>query len=811
MDILKKKIRVATTVSVDETDSLEPGVVMDGGPVASGPGFSLTEKISFVLFVASVFLLMVGFLPASFGVSVEVVKRISFISLTILSFFFFLLAKLEEGVVVLPKNKIIFAGFGVLLATGLSTIFSDSIFTSFSGLALDVDTFFFVVILFLSLFLSSIFFQDSGRAFYFYLTFAIGALLVFGVDILNMFFGFLPAGKIGNLIGKVNDMGVVWGLLLIISVLALETESLFSKLKKPLILLASVSVIGLIFVNFDLLWMLLAGVLLVLFVLSLFINGPFGYFSNADRIVSNKKSIIVRASFISLAVVVVCLLSVNTIGSLLVKLDLNQTEVRPSWSSTWEVAKSTLAESPVFGSGPNTFSGQWVKFKPADVNESIFWNTDFNVGVGRLPTYVVTVGGLGSVAWMIFLGMFVFYGIKSLFSPSVDELRKFFLSTSFVSALYLWIVSIIYVPDTVVFSFAFIFTGLMVGLMTGDDISKKYQFDFSLNPKAGFVSIVVIIFLIVGTVTSGYYSYKELAAIYNFQKGSYLVNTNGDVEGSIKRVATAVSFAPKDVYYRALSELYILSIRNLFSSKGLSQAELGTRFDSLLSSAVDSARKATEYNESNYLNWVSLGFIGESVVTLKTVEGAYDLALASYDKVAKLNPLSPISDLRLARLELANSNPRKAKIHLENSLAKKQNFTEALFLLSQIDADRGNIKEAIKKADQAVLFSPNETGLLFHQGFLKYLNKDYQGSVFALERAVSLNPKYSNARYFLGLSYSYLDQGKKALEQFREIQVLNPENEEIKKIISNLEDNVDPLKGIVPRPENKDKLPLDDK
>ncbi len=82
----------------------------------------------------------------------------------------------------------------------------------------------------------------------------------------------------------------------------------------------------------------------------------------------------------------------------------------------------------------------------------------------------------------------------------------------------------------------------------------------------------------------------------------------------------------------------------------------------------------------------------------------------------------------------------------------------------------------------------------------------------ALERAVALVPTYSNAKYFLGLAYSKEGMVEDALTQFKQIQALNPDNAEIKVIISNLEAGNAPLAEVKPplddKPEKRSKLPV---
>ena len=79
--------------------------------------------------------------------------------------------------------------------------------------------------------------------------------------------------------------------------------------------------------------------------------------------------------------------------------------------------------------------------------------------------------------------------------------------------------------------------------------------------------------------------------------------------------------------------------------------------------------------------------------------------------------------------------------------------------------------------------------------------------MIVLERAVALNENYSNARYFLGLIYARGGNNEKALAEFRKILDLNPGNQEIAAIITNLEQGREPLAGISPPAPEPEKRP----
>ena len=85
-------------------------------------------------------------------------------------------------------------------------------------------------------------------------------------------------------------------------------------------------------------------------------------------------------------------------------------------------------------------------------------------------------------------------------------------------------------------------------------------------------------------------------------------------------------------------------------------------------------------------------------------------------------------------------------------------------------------------------------------------------AIEAFEKAISLNDSYSNARYFLGLSYYNLNRTADAINQFEIVQSLNPDNKEVALILKNLKEGRAPFSDAVPpidsKPEKRGKLPI---
>ena len=190
----------------------------------------------------------------------------------------------------------------------------------------------------------------------------------------------------------------------------------------------------------------------------------------------------------------------------------------------------------------------------------------------------------------------------------------------------------------------------------------------------------------------------------------------------------------------------------------------------------------------------------------------YENALQAYDAAIKINRLNPAIYLDLAQLQASQNKLDLALQAVGAALQVKNNYIDAVFMLSQIYAAQGNLKDAITAATIATQINPQNPLLFFQLGLLEYNNKNYQASANALEKAVALSPVYANAHYFLGLSYSRLNQNELAIQEFTGLVESNPDNQEVALILSNLQSGRSPFTDaklpVTPTPERRAKPPI---
>ncbi len=786
------------------------------------------ERVASWCLLLLAFLLPIFFVPA-LSFPIQFSKALLLSGLVLVAFCLWVAARLKDGRFVIPNSPLLFALAVVVGFSALSGLFSGSIAASLLGQGFEIGTTLNILILSVLTFLIPVMFRKKEQIFGSYLAFLASFLLIALFHLFRLLFSpdFLSLGifpdTVSNTIGKWNDLGVFFGVSTLLSLITVEFLSLSWLFRTLIYLSLAISLFFLAVVNFSMVWFVL-GLFSLIFLVYLISFSR----SNSSRVQGEGDTETVSMgalphrrlpvpSLIVLLISVIFILAGNTIGNQIgTALNISQIEARPSWSATFLVARQTLIKNPLFGAGPNQFISEWLKYKPEGINSTIFWNVDFDFGVGLIPTFLVTTGILGMLAWVAFFLAFLYFGFKAILSNFGSTRSQYLVLSSFFVSLFLWIFTIFYIPSLTIFFLAFLFTGLFIASLTILNMAPTRTISFVSDPRAGFVSVLLLILLLIGGVTLGYVLVQKYAASVFFQQGVISFNTEGSIDKSEKLIARAAAMDPRDLYYRFLTELSLMRMNALLSQypNTVSAELVRTKFQSMLGTALLNARLAVAQGPQNYQNHMVLGRVYEAVVPLK-IEGAYEAALTSYTEALMLNPKSPAIHLIMARLEAVKGDNAKARENIALALREKNNYTEAIFLLSQIEAQEGNIKAAILSVEAASVIAPDDPTVFFQLGLLRFNDKDYRGAASALERAVTLNPVYANAKYFLGLSYEKLKRTAEAITQFTDLKVTNPDNKEVDLILQNLKAGRDPFSDAAPpvdaAPEKRSKLPVAEK
>lgn len=786
------------------------------------------ENLTFTILAALLALAPIFFIPSIF-ISSPFTKSILMSVGTIIAFVSFLIILIKKGYFDFVKSPVILA-LGILTLVYLvASIFSSSSVGSFLGYGFEIGTFSSILLMAVLAYLVSVSFHDSKKLFAANFIFLIVSGVLAVLQTVLVLFGqhSLPAGSfinfLANTIGKTSELGVFFGVSVLMSLMALEILRLSRVYKNILHLILLLSLFVVAVVNFLTVWYVLGFVVLMFFIYQMtFLNTVASRMAvvasttggSETRLQSPRRKIAGR----TLSVAIIALIFVLPVGrdiaqNLSVKFKVNNFEVRPSLSATYEIFEKTVKTSPVLGPGPNRFSAQWQIYRP-DVNLSNFWNANFDYGIGFVPTAFVETGIFGILAWVVFILSILYVGFRALAVRSTDQMTRYFVISSFVATLFLWVMNVVYIPGPAIFALSFFFTGLFVASAAMVGVGSRIPVSFLGRPKASFIIVTLSVCVLIGSVGLGYILFERGRASIYFQKGVRILNSDGGINESEGLILRALALTKNDIYYRTIAELNIVKMNNLIAAaSGKSEVSEMERndFQNALTVATESARLAERRDPANFENRAIVAKVYATAIPVQ-IDGAYETSKTKYEEALKLSPKNPALFLSLARVEVAKGALPAAEEYIKKALELKWNYPDAIFLQSQIDAAKGNLPAATRAVEQIAVITPNDPLVYFRLGLLKYEAKNFTGAVEAFEKSISLVPVYANAKYFLGLSYAKTGRLSDAISQFNDLKTTNPENREIDAILGNLKAGQDPFADTSSeadsKPEKRQELPV---
>ncbi len=703
---------------------------------------------------------------------------------------FFILARLRRGNVIVPPLPLLGALWIVPIAYLLSALFSGTnLVTAFFGTDLESDTLGFMVLMAAIATLTALAFRRGPH----YRTFFKWGAVLMGVVLVAQL-GFIIVGKIApslvtptvNLVGTFGDLGILIGLALTLTLLALRFLTITGRARIAIYVGAAIGLAVLALVNSQIVWGMVALVALGLFIEAIMKKRPQGDDADFDgvSVVSGERdmetaepdSSALAAPLITLLVALFFLIGGSTIGNALVTaFNANVIDVRPSWQSTFDVGSHTYATSPIFGSGPGTFGTQWLKFRDRSLNDTIFWNVDFTSGIGYLPTSFVTTGVIGVLAWLAFLGMLRFFGIRALlFRTPSDPFMRYVSLASFTGTLYVFVLSILTVPGPIVLMVGFMMLGIFISSLRYGRERREYGVIFARSPRIGFVIVFGLTLLLLASVVAAYVVVERYLGDLAYATAT-VDYAKSDLAGATTAVNRSILFAPSERAYQLAAAIGIARMRQIVANTALSPADAQQQFQAALTGGIQAGTTATRLWPKNYQNWVMLGNVYETVVPLN-IEGAFDNAKAAFTQAQTLSPTNPTLPFILAQLEIAKGNGAPAEEDLVKAITLKHDYTQAIFLLSQLQAQEGKAKEALQAAEAAAYFAPTDPTVLFQVGILRSANGNTDGAIQALQAAIQANPQYANAHFFLGVMYAIKGDLAKSLTELNTVAAFSPDN-----------------------------------
>lgn len=739
---------------------------------------------TFLLFL----LIPVFFLPVPWMTVAQGKVLLSTVIVTI-GFLAWIAMSLKESESRIPKSPLLVAALLVPLAYLTSALVAGPSWESLVGGGGGQDTVLNFIIWYFALFLSAIVLGGTqGGPVRGLRLLLIGTILVLSVQVIRLAvpsftFGGAMQFPTSSVIGSWHDLAIYLAVTLFLSLSLLPTNVASGAWRY----VSSIVVIGsfalLLIINYTDVWLGLAGAAFLFALLR------FRGLSSGSQHVGFRGALM----FLVIAGASIGLYFGASLlqRSLPTALQITQVEVRPSWQGTFAIGREVFAKPTqlFFGSGPNTFSREWDRYKPLSVNETQFWDTDFYYGVGFIPTSFVTTGVAGLIAWF-FVCAVLLRSLVSVFrhAHTISYVRAVLV----LSAVFLTAYHVVYVPGPALSLLTFLILGVMVGEEMLSGAISRARFSLSFQTWRGKVSAIALSLFGLVLLFASVQSMRALISDMFVNHSVITYRVTGDISKSSRSVGRALLVLPgSDRAHRAGVELGLLQFAELAAAADSSQ-DAQNALQGSLNATIQHGLAAVSIESSDYQNWLTLAKL-YSELAGAGVSGAEQQAREAYVEVATKNPTSPLPSFGLAQLDLLRDDDASASTNLEKALSIKPDLAAAHFLLSQIHARAGKLSDALRHASAVVQIVPQDSLGWYNAGTILYASGEYANAVGALERAVSLQENYANALFLLGLSYFRLDRVEDSLRVLRAIAVTNPDDVTLKNVIEKIEGGENPF------------------
>lgn len=433
-------------------------------------------------------------------------------------------------------------------------------------------------------------------------------------------------------------------------------------------------------------------------------------------------------------------------------------QLNPSYSAGLDIVKDSWGsdiKNTLVGAGPEMFTIEYEKYKSAELNASEvgYWGVNFSDANAEVITWLVSHGILGALAWLLFVFGFIFLFFRELRRKDVSNLEI----GLFASWLFIVVTKFLYQSPVSVEIFFWLLPAMFMVISGASRGYKKERvYNFQAGSTKTLIVFTVLIILIVVGVGGLYLSLQRWVAESAFAGAVSLENNSDNRDKIIEKATKAVSLNPYDArYYSALSQVLLDKVDDVISeaSQGVNgeqqlDVDQAQEIQNLTVAAFNSLKRAEALDPQNTALLIT---IAESYQRMSVyVGGAIDRAIDIYNTAAELEPINPFLKTRLAQLYLIRDG-----FFLNPSLTKS---------------------DGIDKARRQ------------------------------LEAALSLNPRYSNAHYFLGFIKDRVGDRTGALEHFIFILSANPDIQAIQIIVQNLQNGFPALGP--PRPPAAELAPV---
>lgn len=486
-------------------------------------------------------------------------------------------------------------------------------------------------------------------------------------------------------------------------------------------------------------------------------------------------------------------------------------EVSPSYQLSLDVAKNSLKNNFLIGSGPATYGYDFSLYKPQNFNLNPYYNLRFFQASGIFFESLSTIGAIGTVLLVLLTLTFLSVGVYLL---STDKKRNKLYSLGIFSAgLVIVINAYAGKIEGAVLIIGVLVSSLAIAMLMSESETEENYLALSLKASPKYALALAFVFMIVSAGVVFLFIFIGKIYVADLQAGRAIRENSITADGSVKKLMNVLTWNNKESRYYTILGQELMSLANEETLKGEKERNLGL-IQEYLNNSIAAVNQARNLAPKDVAAVEALAQIYENSGLY--VSDSFALSEENYKKALELEPHNPVYLVKLGQIKLAQASNKKtqdeakalvseAKDWFQKAVDEKNNLAVAHYQLALAQEALGKFDEAVKSIEQAAILEQDNLNYIFNVARIHQArgnDDDLKIAEAVYKNILSKNDKEINTHFSLGLLYEKTKRSNEATAEYKKVIELLPSDttkdvkERIQKMISNI------AKGIENKPEN---------
>lgn len=509
-------------------------------------------------------------------------------------------------------------------------------------------------------------------------------------------------------------------------------------------------------------------------------------------------------------VLFVAIMAIRMIGVVPIA-KINFAEVKPlDWNMSMTVAKNTLENKTILGSGPATFGYDFSLYRPQDFNNNMFYNLRFMQGTGVIFEALPTIGVVGTVFLIIVLLSYAGIGFYLL---ARDKEKNKLMTLGLFSAVAILLVGVVSTKaeGTILTMTALIGIVTLATALYENKSEEKYL-SLSLKASPKFALALAFIFMVISAGVAFLFVFLGKIYVADFYAGRAQRVAAVNREESLLDMAQSIKFYPSEGrYYGQLGQYYMI-MANTEALKGEQERNVD-KIKQFLNSSIAATNIGKDMMKNDVGSVETLAQIYENGGYY--VLDSYNLAVDNYKKALELEPHNPNYYIKIGQINMALAGIEKdtakkkqmveeARDMFSKATEKKADLADGYYNLSLAQNALGENDAAIENGKKAVTLAQSNANYILNLARIMEVrgkDEDMKNAEQLYRAVIAGNDKDINSHFYLGLLMDKQKKKTEAKDEYNKvISILPDNNDETKKQLQKMIANVDA--GIENTPQN---------